>query len=120
MTALNKLPYNPGPSPWRSPRLLAGLKGLSVQGDLPCFWPLPHTCDCQPGAVVYLHSMQLRAGRGKGIKTHDYRIAFGCPAAHKQCDESSTLEKLEKFAAWETAHRASMGWMIENAVLVVA
>ncbi len=105
---------------WRSPRLLAGIKALSLQGDAPCHWPIPHNCMQVHGSVVYAHSNQLRDGKGKGIKSHDYRVALLCPEAHYECDQGNSLAKQEKFSAWDAAHLATFGWLIENALLVVA
>ncbi len=105
---------------WRSPRLLAHIRAASLAGELPCYWYLPHNCTAgTPGTVVYAHSNQLIHGKGKGIKSHDYRVAFLCFEAHYTCDQGSGMAKSEKFDAWDDAHVASIGWLIERGLLVV-
>jgi hypothetical protein len=75
-------------------------------------------CKCcgRHAPCVAAHSNQLRDGKGRGIKAHDYRIAYLCQACHREIDEGkgSREEKREK---WEEAHRATLGWLFENGKL---
>ena len=64
------------------------------------------------GSIVAAHSNQLRDGKGKGIKAHDYRIAYLCFDCHRLTDESR-LTKKEKALIWEEAHRASIPYFFE-------
>jgi hypothetical protein len=45
------------------------------------------------GNVVAAHSNQLRDGKGKSIKAHDYRIAFLCDTCHAAIDQGSKLSR---------------------------
>lgn len=66
------------------------------------------------GSIVAAHSNQLRDGKGKGIKAHDYRIAYLCYSCHYDIDQSGKLSKEEKIAKWEEAHRKTIGFLFEN------
>ena len=66
------------------------------------------------GDVVAAHSNQLRDGKGKAIKAHDYRIAYLCHGCHYSLDQGSVLSKQERITMWEEAHRKTIGWLFEN------
>ena len=59
--------------------------------------------------MVAAHSNQLRDGKGKGIKAHDYRIAALCYRCHADLDQGSKMSKEERKEVWEEAHRKSIG-----------
>lgn len=71
-------------------------------------------CGTEDGTVVAAHSNQLRDGKGKGIKAHDYRIAALCYRCHMAIDQGHRMSKQEKEAAWEQAHRTTIGWLFER------
>ena len=71
-------------------------------------------CGAEDGTVVAAHSNQLRDGKGKGIKAHDYRIAALCYRCHMAIDQGHRMDKQEKEAMWEEAHRKTVGWLFEN------
>ena len=50
-------------------------------------------CGTRDGTIVAAHSNQLRDGKGKGIKAHDYRIAALCFKCHYNLDQGNTLTK---------------------------
>jgi hypothetical protein len=64
--------------------------------------------------VVAAHSNQLRDGKGKGIKAHDYRIAALCYSCHMELDQGKSLDKAERIEIWEEAHRKTIAWLFEN------
>jgi hypothetical protein len=76
-------------------------------------------CDCQDGTVVAAHSNQLRDGKGKGIKAHDYRIAALCFHCHYDLDQGNVLTKSERVEMWEDAHRKTIGWLFESGLLIL-
>lgn len=96
---------------WRSPKLLRTAREAPY-----CF----HCLAQNTGGVVACHSNQSRDGKGMSIKAHDYRIAFLCDECHYCVDRSSMLDRESKRKIWEDAHRATIGWLIENGKLVVA
>jgi hypothetical protein len=63
---------------------------------------------------VAAHSNQLRDGKGRGIKAHDYRIASLCFKCHIEIDQGSRLSREERLEMWENAHRNTIGWLFEN------
>jgi hypothetical protein len=70
------------------------------------------------GNVVAAHSNQIRDGKGKSIKAHDYRIAYLCDTCHFEIDQGAGMTKAERREEWEFAHRASIGWLIDTGRLV--
>lgn len=80
--------------------------------------PCQH-CGAQDGTVVAAHSNQLRDGKGKGIKAHDYRIAALCHICHHQIDQGFTWNKEQKREVWEEAHRKTVGWLFDNDLIAL-
>jgi hypothetical protein len=76
-------------------------------------------CGSEDGTVVAAHSNQLRDGKGKGIKAHDYRIAALCYRCHMAIDQGHRMNKQEKEAMWEEAHRKTIGFLFERGKLWV-
>jgi hypothetical protein len=64
--------------------------------------------------VVAAHSNQMRDGKGRGLKAHDYRIAALCFKCHYEIDQGKDLSRTERLNIWENAHRATIGWLFEN------
>ena len=75
--------------------------------------PCQH-CGTQDGTIVAAHSNQLRDGKGRGIKAHDYRIAALCYGCHMELDQGTKMSKQERVEMWEEAHRKTIGWLFEN------
>lgn len=76
-------------------------------------FPCQH-CFIQDGTIVAAHSNQLRDGKGKGIKAHDYRIAALCFKCHMELDQGKNLTKQERIEMWEEAHRKTIGELFER------
>jgi hypothetical protein len=87
---------------WRNKRL------LEIVRESPC-----QHCGVQDGTVVAAHSNQLRDGKGKAIKAHDYRIAALCYLCHTELDQGKNLSKQERIEMWEQAHRNTIAWLFE-------
>lgn len=85
---------------------------LQAVREAPCM-----ICGAQDGTVVAAHSNQLRDGKGRGIKAHDYRIAAMCYRCHAEIDQGSKLDRQQKIEAWEDAHRKTIGWLFDNGLL---
>jgi hypothetical protein len=75
------------------------------------------TCEIEDGTVVAAHSNQLRDGKGKGIKAHDYRIASLCFKCHSELDQGKNLSKTERLELWEEAHRKTIALLFESGFL---
>ena len=75
--------------------------------------PCQHSC-IQDGTVVAAHSNQLRDGKGRGLKSSDARIAALCYRCHSDIDQGRSLSKDQRVEVWESAHRATIGWLFEN------
>jgi len=84
-------------------------KLLDTLRDSPC-----QNCGMQDGTVVAAHSNQLIDGKGRGLKSHDYRVAALCYSCHMQLDQGAELSKKERKEMWEDAHRKTIGWLFEE------
>ena len=82
---------------------------LELVRVIPC-----QNCGLQDGTVVAAHSNQLRDGKGRGIKAHDYRVAALCYRCHSELDQGNKLTREERVEMWEEAHRNTIGWLFEN------
>jgi len=89
-------------------------KLLELARLLPC-----QHCGIEDGTVVAAHSNQLRDGKGRGLKSSDFRIASLCFRCHAEADTSSTLSKIARIEMWEQAHRATIGELFERGLVVV-
>jgi hypothetical protein len=78
--------------------------------------PCQH-CGVNDGTVCAAHSNQLRDGKGRGLKAHDYRIAALCFKCHSELDQGRDLSREERVNMWENAHRATVGWLFENDII---
>ena len=87
-------------------------KLLEIARQFPC-----QHCGKQDGTVVAAHSNQLRDGKGKGIKAHDFRIASLCFECHYEIDQGSKLSKAERLEYWENAHRNTVALLFEGGFL---
>ena len=65
------------------------------------------------------HSNQLRDGKGRAIKSHDFRVAALCFRCHAEIDQGSKMSKEDRVDIWEMAHRKTIGWLFENEHLEV-
>jgi hypothetical protein len=89
-------------------------KLLDACHELPC-----QHCGISDGTVVAAHSNQLRDGKGRGLKAHDYRVASLCYACHMELDQGKNLSKQERIDLWEEAHRKTIGLLFERGFFVV-
>lgn len=87
-------------------------KLLEAARLLPC-----QHCGANNGTIVAAHSNQLRDGKGKGIKAHDYRIASLCFTCHADLDQGSRMTKQERVEMWEEAHRKTIGLFFEQGII---
>ena len=88
--------------------------------DFAKFSPCCFACErFNDGTVVAAHSNQLRDGKGKGIKAHDFRVAYLCNQCHIEIDQGSRLSKSERVEAWEEAHRKTVDWWFLSGILGV-
>ena len=82
---------------------------LNACRELPC-----QHCSAIDGTVIAAHSNQLRDGKGRGLKAHDYRVASLCYTCHMELDQGSNLSKQERVDMWEEAHRKTIGLLFER------
>jgi hypothetical protein len=87
---------------------------LEIVRASPC-----QNCGRQDGTVVAAHSNQLRDGKGKGIKAHDYRVAALCYNCHAELDQGSKMSRYGRIEFWEGAHRRTVAWLFDNGYLKV-
>ena len=91
---------------YRNKKLLQSVRVLSCQH-----------CGIDNGTIVAAHSNQLRDGKGRGLKAHDYRIAALCFSCHSELDQGQKLSKSERVEMWEEAHRKTLGELVEREIL---
>ena len=89
-------------------------KLLEIVRTSPC-----QNCGKQDGTVCAAHSNQLRDGKGRSLKSHDYRISALCYRCHSNLDQGYQMDKEERRELWEEAHRKTIGWLFENGYLDV-
>ena len=65
--------------------------------------PCQH-CGRKDGTIVAAHSNQLRDGKGRGIKAHDYRAAALCYGCHMELDQGTSLSRMGRELMWINAH----------------
>jgi hypothetical protein len=87
---------------------------LEVARQCPC-----QGCGAEDGTVVAAHSNQLRDGKGRSLKAHDYRIAALCYNCHYAIDQGSRMTAQERLDFWEDAHRKTIGWLFEHGYITV-
>ena len=95
---------------WRSDKLLKACRDAPI-----CFGCGRHN----DGTIMAAHSNQLRDGKGKGIKAHDFRVASLCYTCHSALDQGSKLSYEERISLWEDAHRKTIGWLFLEGVIKV-
>ena len=89
-------------------------KLLQACRELPC-----QQCGREDGTVVAAHSNQLRDGKGRGIKAHDFRVAALCFTCHSAIDQGANLTKEMRKELWENAHRKTIGELFQKELIVV-
>jgi hypothetical protein len=85
---------------------------LKLISSFPC-----QSCGIQDDTVVAAHSNQLRDGKGRGIKAHDYRVASLCFKCHADLDQGTRMSKVERVEFWEEAHRRTIAELFERGLL---
>ncbi len=89
-------------------------KLLETLREAPCMH-----CGIENGTIVAAHSNQLRDGKGRGIKAHDYRVAALCYTCHAELDQGHKMTRKERMEMWDEAHRKTIGWLFESGHLTV-
>jgi len=89
-------------------------KLLEILRQSPC-----QACGKEDGTVCAAHSNQLRDGKGRSLKAHDFRVAALCFRCHSNLDQGYQMDKEERRELWEEAHRKTIAWLFENDHLVV-
>ena len=74
-------------------------KLLRAVAQLPC-----QICGLE-GSTQAAHSNQLRDGKGRGLKAHDFRVAALCFGHHTEIDQGAKLTKEQRIELWDEAHR---------------
>ena len=71
------------------------------------------------GSTQACHSNQLRHGKGKVIKAHDWAIASLCYRCHHDIDQGNKLTKEQRRDMWQDAHEATIAMLFERGWLTV-
>jgi hypothetical protein len=89
-------------------------KLLEIIRQSPC-----QNCGNSDGTVVAAHSNQLRDGKGRGLKSHDYRIAALCYRCHMELDQGSKMDKMSRVEFFENSHRNTIGWLFDEGYIKI-
>lgn len=92
---------------YRNKKITQGANGAPCQNE---------ECGKKDGTTVAAHSNQYRDGKGIGIKSHDYRVAYLCHECHNFVD-FGIAPKAQRTALWESAHRNTIGYIFENGIV---
>ena len=87
---------------------------LEIVRNSPC-----QNCGTQNGTICAAHSNQLRDGKGRSLKAHDFRVGALCFRCHSNLDQGYQMSKEERRELWEEAHRKTIAWLFENDHLIV-
>jgi hypothetical protein len=89
-------------------------KLLEAVRQLPC-----QVCGIEDGTIVAAHSNQLRHGKGKSIKAHDWAIAAMCHTCHTQIDQGGLYDKQTRFGLWDRAFERTLHLLWERGIIEV-
>ena len=93
---------------YRNPRI------LDLARESPC-----QHCGIMDGTIVACHSDQIRDGKGTGIKSHDFRVAYMCAKHHFEMGDGNKLSREERREMFEEAHRKTIGWLFVNGHIII-
>jgi hypothetical protein len=92
-----------------------------LPGDTERLWKHIRTLPCarcwREGGTEVSHSNQLIDGKGKSIKSYPWRVAALCHECHAMIDQGRDMSKTERMEAWNSAHRATLGWLFEKGLV---
>lgn len=66
------------------------------------------------------HSNQSRHGKGGAIKAHDCFHVPACRSCHRELDQGRTMQRDEKFGAWDRAFDDYLPQLFQRGLLRVA
>lgn len=89
-------------------------KLLEVVRESPC-----QHCGVEDGTVCAAHANTAAAGKGMGIKAHDYMIAALCFRCHHALDQGREMTKDERAEMWQNAHKGTLAWLFQSGKLKV-
>lgn len=69
-------------------------------------------CGARDGTVVAAHSNQSKHGKGRGIKASDIYVAALCGRCHNRLDQGSGMDRAERVAMWDAAHRKTVAALL--------
>lgn len=70
-------------------------------------------CGADDGTTVSAHANSSIWGKGKGIKAHDFAIAFLCFKCHTQLDQGG-MSREDADAMWLHAHVRTMQYLFTH------
>lgn len=87
---------------------------LALANGVPCT-----LCGAR-GTTVACHANQVALGKGTGIKSPDYFIAYCCHRCHNQIDgREGTLSRAERHDLWNRGFQRTVALWFEAGFLVV-
>lgn len=93
---------------YRNPKLLKAV------ASLPC-----QNCGIDDGTTVAAHSNQLRHGKGRSLKAHDWAVCSLCYSCHSELDQGAKLSKSERIEMWQSAWEKTIKELFERDLINV-
>ena len=100
---------------YESKKLLQSARGRACQN-----------CGCEDGTTVSAHANWQQYGKGRGLKAHDWAIAWLCHGCHTWLDMPAQLDPTQRYAKfdtgemWQSAHVKTLTILFNEGVLKVA
>ena len=76
-------------------------------------------CGVEDGTVCAAHANTAAAGKGMGIKAHDFLVAALCFRCHMELDQGKNMTKDERAEMWQNAHNRTISWLFQSGKLKV-
>lgn len=95
---------------YRNPKITKSAQGRE------CTFQIPGVCNHDSNTTVWVHSDQIRHGKGGGIKAHDIFGAYGCSDCHAWYGEGKAGRD-EKRDAFQLAHEKSLLILLRSGVI---
>lgn len=97
--------------PYRNAALLATAKGQ------PCMLQIPGVCNGDESTVVACHSNMSLHGKGVGLRSHDWAIAYGCANCHYEIDHGHKMSRAEREDAWFRGNARTLAYLFDEGIL---
>ena len=93
----------------RMPKLLAFAEGQDCT--------VRHPAHCSGRNIVASHYNWMDAGKGKGMKCHDFFVAYACDGCHRFLDDAAAAPMDERKLWWLRGHLRTLYLLVKEGIL---